>query len=179
MDLPTPQDLRTRREALDLTQSKLAEMADVSQPLIARIEGGDVDPRLSTLSRIVNALEEAAGGVVRARDIMHVTVISVAPDDSVHEAVELMRDEGYSQLPVIQDGVPVGSISFSDVNDAGEAVGDHPVEEVMSGSFPTREASAKIDEIRRLLEFYKAVMITDEGRTVGIITEADVAAYFS
>jgi len=59
MELPTPQDLRERRTALDLTQSALAEMAGVSQPLIARIEGGDVDPRLSTLRRIVAALDEA------------------------------------------------------------------------------------------------------------------------
>ncbi len=56
MELPTPRDLRERRTALDLTQSELAERADVSQPLIARIEGGDVDPRLSTLRRIVEAL---------------------------------------------------------------------------------------------------------------------------
>ncbi|MFC6725523.1 helix-turn-helix transcriptional regulator, partial [Halobium palmae] len=42
MELPTPQDLRERRTGLDLTQSELAERADVSQPLIARIEGGDV-----------------------------------------------------------------------------------------------------------------------------------------
>jgi predicted transcriptional regulator len=179
MELPTPQDLRTRREELDLTQSRLAEMAGVSQPLIARIEGGDVDPRLSTLRRIVEALEEAAGGVVRAQDLMHTTVISVSPADSVHEAVELMQEEGYSQLPVIQEGVPVGSISYTDVSDAGESVGDRPVGEVMSASFPTREPTAKIDEIRRLLEYYKAVMITDGGSTVGIITEADVAAFFS
>ncbi len=33
MDLPTPQDLRERRNELGLTQSELAERADVSQPL--------------------------------------------------------------------------------------------------------------------------------------------------
>ena len=54
MELPTPEDLRQRRTELDLTQSSLADKAGVSQPLIARIEGGDVDPRLSTLRRIVN-----------------------------------------------------------------------------------------------------------------------------
>ncbi len=108
MELPTPQDLRERRTALDLTQSELADAADVSQPLIARIEGGDVDPRLSTLRRIVNALQQAEGEVVRATDLMNETVISVAPDDAVSGAVELMEAEAYSQLPVLQNGVPVG-----------------------------------------------------------------------
>ncbi|MFB6293174.1 MAG: transcriptional regulator, partial [Halonotius sp.] len=32
MDLPTPQDLKERRTALELTQSSLAEAAGVSQP---------------------------------------------------------------------------------------------------------------------------------------------------
>ena len=179
MELPTPQDLRERRTSLELTQSALADAAGVSQPLIARIEGGDVDPRLSTLRRIVNALDEAKGEVVRARDLMNATVIAVAPDDAVGDAVGLMEDEAYSQLPVIQNGIPVGSISQGDVIHAGENVGEHPVSEVMSESFPTVSTEATVDEIRNLLDHYKAVMVTDGGETVGIITEADIAAHLS
>ena len=179
MELPTSQDLRERRTALELTQSELADAAGVSQPLIARIEGGDVDPRLSTLRRIVNALQEAEGEVVRAVDLMNATVISVAPDDAVADAVELMESEAYSQLPVLQNDVPVGSISQTDVVHAGENIGDHPVSEVMSESFPTVAPDATVDEVRNLLDPYKAVMVTDGGETVGIITEADIAAHLS
>jgi len=179
MRLPTPQDLRERRTSLDLTQSELADRADVSQPLIARIEGGDVDPRLSTLRRIVEALDAAEGDVVRAATLMHEEVISVAPDDAVSEAVEKMQGAGYSQLPVITNGVPVGSISDSDVVHAGEEVGDHAVREVMSESFPTVSTDATLDEISSLLDHYKAVMVTEDGDTVGIITQADVAARLS
>ncbi|MFC7166134.1 CBS domain-containing protein [Halospeciosus flavus] len=179
MYLPTPQDLRERRNELGLTQSELAERADVSQPLIARIEGGDVDPRLSTLRRIVEALEAAEGDVVRARDLMHEGVIYVSPDDPVRRAVEKMQENGYSQLPVLANGVPVGSISDSDVFEAGENVGDKPVREIMSESFPSLSPDAPLDKVSSLLEHYKAVMVTDEGETVGIITQADVAARVS
>ncbi|WP_129115771.1 CBS domain-containing protein [Halegenticoccus tardaugens] len=179
MELPTPQDLRERRTSLDLTQSALAERAGVSQPLIARIEGGDVDPRLSTLRRIVNALDEAEGSVVRAGDLMHAEVVSVAPDDSVRDALSRMEDEAYSQLPVLQNGIPVGSISQSDVIHAGENVGDLPVSEVMSESFPTVARDATVDEVGNLLDHYKAVMVTQGGETVGIITEADIAKQLS
>lgn len=179
MYLPTPQDLRERRNALGLTQSELAERAGVSQPLIARIEGADVDPRLSTLRRIVEALDEAAGDVVRARDLMHDVVVSVAPSDTVRSAVRRMQDAGYSQLPVIADGVPVGSISESDVVHAGEDAGESEVREVMSESFPTVSPDATLEETSSLLDHYTAVMVTEDGDTVGIITQADVAAHVS
>jgi predicted transcriptional regulator len=110
---------------------------------------------------------------------MNETVISVAPDDAVREAVNLMEEEAYSQLPVLQNGVPVGSISQGDVVHAGENVGDHSVSEVMSESFPTVAPGATVDEVRNLLDHYKAVMVTDGGETVGIITEADIAAHLS
>ncbi|MFB6124497.1 MAG: CBS domain-containing protein [Halanaeroarchaeum sp.] len=179
MHLPTPQDLRERRTSLELTQSELADRAGVSQPLIARIEGGDVDPRLSTLRRIVEALDEAEGDVVRARTLMHETVVSVSPDDEVSVAVDLMQEEGYSQLPVITNGIPVGSISESDVVSAGENAGNLEVRDVMSESFPTVSPDATLEEISSLLDHYKAVMVTDAGETVGIITQADVAARVS
>ncbi|MGM0591987.1 MAG: CBS domain-containing protein [Halobacteriota archaeon] len=179
MQLPTPQDLRERRNALELTQSALAEMAGVSQPLIARIEGGDVDPRLSTLRRIVTALDEAEGSILRASDIMHEGIISVAPDDSVREAEQLMEESAYSQLPVLQAGLPVGSISYSDIVRAGDDVGDLPVSEVMSEPFPTKPRDATVDEVRNLLDHYKAVVIIDGGTALGIITEADIARQLS
>lgn len=176
MDLPTPQDLRERRNQLEMTQADLAERAAVSQPLIARIEGGDVDPRLSTLRRIVQALEEAEGGIVRAADLMHEDVVAISPEQPLQEAARLMNEEAYSQLPVLQDGVPVGSISQSDLVQLGEEARTEPVNTHKSDSFPTVSPEATLDEISNLLEHYKAVLVTEGGDTVGIITEADVAA---
>lgn len=179
MELPTPADLRERRNELELTQSELADRADVSQPLIARIEGGDVDPRLSTLRRIVSALAEAETGIVRAEDLMHSEVISVSPDDELSDAVQKMEEEAYSQLPVLQDGIPVGSISQGDLVHAEEDDRSAPVREFMSESFPTVSEDTTLDEVTSLLEHYKAVMVTDSGETVGILTEADIAGRLS
>ena len=176
MELPTPEDLRERRNELELTQSELADHADVSQPLIARIEGGDVDPRLSTLRRIVNALDEAEGGIIRARDVMNSPVVRVEPDDSVHQSKELMDQKGYSQVPVIRDGSPQGLIGNSDIRQRPEEnVGELPVAEVMHESIATVEPDATIDEVDAYLNHNAAVMVVDGGHTVGVITEADIA----
>ena len=180
MDLPTPEDLRERRHRVDLTQSALAERAGVSQPLIARIEGGDVDPRLSTLWRIVTALEEAEGGLRRARDLMHSSVISVAPDDSVREAIDRMGEEGYSQLPVVHDGYPVGIISNGDVRRAGtDDAATLPVAEVMRESITTVAPDVTLDAVDTHLNHHDAVIVVENGQMTGIITEADVAAHLS
>ncbi|MFB6151644.1 MAG: CBS domain-containing protein [Haloarculaceae archaeon] len=184
MDLPTPADLRERRTELGLTQSDLAERADVSQPLIARIEGGDVDPRLSTLRRIVNALQEAEGSILRAEDLMNSRVVSVEPDDSVRAAQETMDDWGFSQVPVIRDGTPLGLIGHSDIRQRSEtadaaSVGELPVDEVKHESVATVEPDATIDEINDYLDHNAAVIVVENGETVGIVTEADIAAHLS
>lgn len=180
MDLPTPADLREQRKALGLTQSELAERADVSQPLIARIEGGDVDPRLSTLRRIVSALQEAESAVRHAEDIMHEGVVTVAPDNSVREAINQMINEGYSQLPVTRDQRPQGIVSNTDIRQLeSEDAGSLPVAEVMRESFTTVEPEATLDEVNAHLNHQDAVLVVRDGRLIGIITEADVAAHIS
>lgn len=182
MDLPTPEDLRERRNEIGLTQSDLADRAGVSQPLIARIEGGDVDPRLSTLRRIVNALQEAEGGLHRARDLMHSPVVSVEPDASVREATELMNEKGYSQVPVVRDGTPLGLIGTSDIrqrSDEDGSVGDLPVVEVMHEAISTVEPDTTIDAVDAALDHNDAVLVVEGGETVGIITGADIARHLS
>ncbi|PSP26879.1 transcriptional regulator [Halobacteriales archaeon QH_2_65_14] len=180
MELPTPEDLREWRNELGLTQSELAEKANVSQPLIARIEGGDVDPRLSTLRRIVNALQEAEGALLRAADLMNSPVASVAPDASVREVIELMNERGYSQVPVVREGTPQGIIGTSDIRQRPEGnVGDLPVAEVMHESISTVEPNALIDTVDAHLDHNDAVLVVEAGVTVGIITEADIASHLS
>ncbi|RLE74581.1 MAG: hypothetical protein DRJ44_07250, partial [Thermoprotei archaeon] len=66
--LLTPKELRELRKRAGLTQKELARRAGVSQSLIARIESGSVDPRLSTLRRILQALEDYVSEQLTAKD---------------------------------------------------------------------------------------------------------------
>ncbi len=51
------EQVRTLREARGLSQQDLARRAGPSQPAIARLEAGGVDPRLETLRRLSRALD--------------------------------------------------------------------------------------------------------------------------
>jgi CBS domain-containing protein len=42
-------------------------------------------------------------------------LVSVSPDDSVEEAITLMRQRALRRLPVVDDGRPVGVVSLGDL----------------------------------------------------------------
>jgi len=177
--LPTPEDIKERRLALHMTQNELAKRAGVSQPLIARIESGNVDPRLSTLKKIFTAFELVEREQVVAVDIMHSSVIHTRPDDTVEDAVSLMEEEAFSQVPVLYNGVPVGSISSDNVvhqiveHRKGE-IGSMLVKEIMGSPFPTISLTTDVDTIFHILEKHPAVLVVEHGKVTGVITQHDI-----
>jgi len=142
MEIPTPAELREKRIRMGLKQADVARMAGISQSMVARIESGSVDPRVSTLARIVEVLQAAERSAITAADVMTSPVFSVAPDEPVNRAVEIMGQNSISQLPVLEKGVPVGCISESAIMNAMEEGGFHQthqklVRDCMEPGFPT------------------------------------------
>jgi predicted transcriptional regulator len=182
--IPTPEEIRSRRVMLGLTQTELARKAGISQSMIARIESGSVDPRVSTLSRIVAVLSQKEKPPYRAKDVMHVEVYSVEPGDPVSRAVEIMEKSDVSQLPVIDGEVPVGCISESAIVSALEegglrGPGSRPVREFMEPGFPTVPLEADVRDVVHLLRENHAVLVVDGGRVAGVITKHDLIPLFS
>jgi predicted transcriptional regulator len=62
---PAAMDIRRARQARGWTQRTLAARAEVPQSTIGRIEAGLVDPRASTLDRVLRACGEELGAVHR------------------------------------------------------------------------------------------------------------------
>jgi predicted transcriptional regulator len=183
VDLVTPQELRKLRKKAGLTQKELAKRAGISQSLIARIEKGTVDPRLSTLRKIINIINEVLGErKFLARSIMSSPVISLDVNDTIGKAIELMWKYGISQLPVFQNGKLVGSIREDSIlnkikNEKIEDLLNKKVYELKEEPFPIVNVETSIEEIGRILLSGKpAVLVEDNGKIVGIITKIDLIA---
>ncbi len=179
MFLPTPEDLKKLRLELGLTQHDLATRAGVSQPLIARIESGDVDPRLSTLHKIFNAFDAARKEKVLVRNVMHSPIIHTTSDSSLEEAARILEKHGFSQMPVLDGGVPVGSISTDQIvasmTDRDiKKVSHLLVRNIMGESFPTVSPATDANTVSRILEKNPAVLVLEKGVVVGVVTKHDI-----
>jgi predicted transcriptional regulator len=165
--------LKKKRLEAGLTQSQLAKMVGVSQAHIAKIEGEKVDPRLSTVNKILEILEGGRGR--RCGEIMTRGVITAHPKDRIREASETMVRHAVSQLPVIEDGRVVGMITEeSIVRNLSPNIGDLPVEKVMEPPLPSVPEDTDLASIRPLLETNSGVLVTKTGKLVGIITRSDL-----
>ncbi|NJD78686.1 MAG: CBS domain-containing protein [Candidatus Methanoperedens sp.] len=179
MFLPTPEDIKKTRLELGLTQHEVAIRAGVSQPLIARIESDDVDPRLSTLRKIFDAFDAARKERILVRNIMHSPVIHTSSGDSIEEAARIMEEHGFSQMPVIDNGVPVGSISTDQIvhsmtDQDLKKVSHLLVRNIMGDSFPTVSPTSDANTVSRILEQYTAVLVLDKGIVIGMVTKHDI-----
>ena len=107
-------------------------------------------------------------------------VVSVQSTDSIHRASEVMKETGYSQLPVLMGEVPVGSISERDILDmlrqnySMEQMKTTPVLKVMNESFPIVSDTTPVSAVTSLMSSSNAVILTRKGKMAGVITNADL-----
>jgi len=180
--LPTPDYIRYLRKRAGLTQRELARRAGVSQSLIARIESGAIDPRLSTLRKILKVLEEVIKERTKASEVMHSPVIVLQEDDDVEKAAKLMWESGISQIPVVdKSGRPVGTVFEKDLVNAFLEHRNRAlrvkVTEIMDDLLPIVGPSEDIERVvNLLLQGVPAVLVMDKGKIVGIITKSDIIA---
>ncbi len=183
VDLPTAEDIRRIRKSSGLTQQDVAEKAAVSQSLIARIEAGTVDPRLSTVRKILKVISEHRQKDINAIEIAVSKVITIQETTTVSEAAELLFTKGFSQLPVCDAiGKIIGAIKESTITkniiDKGSTVLMQPVRQILNreDSLPMLPISASLKSVEDLLihHGHAAVLLMEEGNIAGIITKADV-----
>lgn len=110
-------------------------------------------------------------------------LISIDPVTTVRKALDLLSEHNVSQLPVIDNGQPVGSVEESELMSSvlgNPALFDAPVSSLMEAVFPVVHIEESINQAITLLsKKHPAVLVLDDGKIVGIVTRFDVIEYMS
>jgi len=175
MMFPALSKIKRWRKTLGLTQEELARAAGVSQSTIAKIEKGLTVPSYPTAVRIFSVLlkymreEEQV-----AAEVMSSPVLTVSVNDPLKVAVRVMRENGISQLPVLDNGVVVGGLTEDCILEREALVLSDRCGDVMCASFPTVPPHLPLSSFISLLEVVPAVLVIEKKELKGIITKADV-----
>jgi cystathionine beta-synthase len=108
-------------------------------------------------------------------------IVSVAPGATVRQALRLMSLHDVSQLPVMDGGNCVGSVSdwsLSTKSLDDTKVLDATVSQVMDAPFPVVDVTQPVDAIAKLLsKSNPAVLVRSNGNLQGIVTRSDMLNY--
>ncbi|HKQ09079.1 MAG TPA: cystathionine beta-synthase [Blastocatellia bacterium] len=106
-------------------------------------------------------------------------LVSVSPDHTVNDAIQLMNSYGLSQLPVLDEGRSVGSLREGKL--MAKLLGNRElmqakVADVMDRGFPVVTEDLGMESAVKHLRTSPALLVEEYGRIVGIITRHDVLA---
>jgi cystathionine beta-synthase len=104
-------------------------------------------------------------------------VLSIAPNETVAEALAQMDKHGVTQMPVIEEGKSVGSVRENRL--LAKVLGDRDllgatVGQLMEPGFPVIDVDSSSADVTRQLRRHPAVLVEEFGRITGIITRHDM-----
>jgi len=122
------------------------------------------------------------GDVLRSKEPLPPMIV-VDGKDAVRDALDKLRRFEISQLPVVDGNDIVGSVNDVAVMQAVFDRSDilhRSVRDVMGRPFPSLEQDADIDRAYKLLSLANsAIVVTDGGKPVGVVTRQDIISYLS
>jgi CBS domain-containing protein len=121
------------------------------------------------------------GARVLIREVMTESVVTAAPERTVREIAELMRERNVGSVVLVQDDRPVAFVTdrdlalsvIADGRDYGDHVVDHASSPVISA-----EPSMAVEQAAELMVRHgvRRLVVVDDGRLTGIVTLDDLAS---
>ncbi|MFT4038064.1 MAG: cystathionine beta-synthase [Thermomicrobiales bacterium] len=181
--------LETAREVDDPEALVVVLLPDSGRGYLSKLYNDDWMRENGFLSRFRQPAR--VGSVVAERAAGTPNVVAISCDQTVADAIELLRAHDISQLPVVRSGngspsrIEVQSVSGS-VQERGLL--DHlfrnpdalsaKVSTVMDGPFPLVDANEEVERIVPMLASgAAAVLVQRDGAIIGVVTRADVLEY--
>jgi cystathionine beta-synthase len=132
--------------------------------------------------------DRTVGDVLRTKTGDLPQFVHTHPQETVREAIDILRTFGVSQLPVVKAEPPVkaaevvGSIAERDLLDAlfaGTAELADPVEKHMAAGLPMIGAGEPVTAAVHALETADAAIVVDDGLPTGVLTRQDLLGYLT
>ncbi len=122
----------------------------------------------------VSAQAQEVDRVKRAESGIITDPVTVGPEQSLSEAVAIMRRHDISGVPVVEGKRPVGILTARDIR--FEKNLDQPVSALMTRELVTVTPSVKNDDARQLLHKHRIekLLVVQDGDLVGLITIKDL-----
>lgn len=130
--------------------------------------------------------EQCVGAVLETRGDTP-QLLYVNPHQTVREAIDLLRVNDVSQLPVCKNTPPFATAEVSGAVDELQlmkAIADDPtvldveVERVMGPKLPTIGVGQKVEVAVGMLDRSPALLVLSGGRPLSVLSRADVLTYF-
>ncbi len=181
--MPGEVDVRSRlTRGIDLNIPIMSSAMDTvteARLAIAMAQAGGIGVIHRNLEPELQA--EEVRKVKRFESGMVVDPITIGPDATLAEALDLMRRHNISGIPVVERGPPgrpaplVGILTNRDVRFADDP--SQPVADLMTKKVITVREGVRPEDARRLLHqqrIEKLVVVDDENRCVGLVTVKDM-----
>jgi cystathionine beta-synthase len=140
-------------------------------------------------SRLDGSLEQATvGDVLRGKSGALPDLVHTHPQETVRDAIGILREYGVSQMPVVGAEPPVmagevaGSVSERELLSAvfeGRAKLADAVSQHMLPPLPLIGAGEMVSHAAKALRDCDAVMVVEEGKPVGVLTRHDLLGFLS
>jgi cystathionine beta-synthase len=146
------------------------------------------DTWLAQYGFLAQASDRTVGEVLRGKSGGLPALVHTHPNESIAEAVQILREYGVSQMPVVRAEPPVmaaevaGAVVEKDLLDAlysGRARLADRVEKHMSPPLPSIGAGSPVGEAVAALESADALLVQEDGKPVGVVTRQDLLGFVS
>lgn len=101
-------------------------------------------------------------------------------NDKVKDAIHILNENGFSQLPVMENSNSVGSIRESKLLAKileNPSILEYKIEQFMDESFPVLDSKTGISDLKKQLTGSSAVLVSEYNRIIDIVTRYDLIEY--
>ncbi|MFC3686857.1 cystathionine beta-synthase [Aquipuribacter hungaricus] len=129
-----------------------------------------------------------AADVLRAKAGDLPALVHTHPNETIRDAIGILREYGVSQMPVVKAEPPVtsgevaGAVTEEHLLErvfAGKASLADPVEKHMDSPLALIGAGESVEAVREALTLSDAVLVVEDGKPVGVLTRLDLLGFLA